>query len=284
MKRVLVTGGNGQLAQAIFSIKDEFSNIEFFFKTSQELDITNQDLIKSFFEDNSFDFVINTAAYTAVDKAESEPEKAYEVNALGTKFLAEETAKQNIPFIHISTDYVFDGTQSIPRLETDQTNPIGVYGQTKLEGENFALNANPKTIIIRTAWVYSRFGNNFVKTMLRLFNEREKIGVINDQIGSPTNAVDLAKVIVNIIENEQLVFGIFNFSNEGECSWFDFASKIKSLVNSPIKINPIPTSAYPTPAKRPAYSLLDKTKIKEVYGLDILDWETSLETELKHLV
>ncbi len=284
MKRVLVTGGNGQLAQAIFSIKDEFSDIEFFFKTSQELYITNQDLVKSFFEDNSFDFVINTAAYTAVDKAESEQEKAYEVNALGTKFLAEETAKQNIPFIHISTDYVFDGTQPIPRLETDQTNPIGVYGQTKLEGENFALDANPKTIIIRTAWVYSRFGNNFVKTMLRLFNEREEIGVINDQIGSPTNAVDLAKVIVNIIENEQLVFGIFNFSNEGECSWFDFASKIKSEVNSPIKINPIPTSAYPTPAKRPAYSLLDKTKIKEVYGLDILDWETSLETELKHLV
>ena len=191
---------------------------------------------------------------------------------------------KNIPFIHVSTDYVFDGTEAQPRLETDQTNPIGVYGQTKLDGENLALANNPKTIILRTAWVYSRFGNNFVKTMLRLFNDKDSISVVADQIGSPTNAIDLANAILEIVSKDELVYGIYNYSNEGECSWFEFAQKIKEFSGSSIEINPVPTSAYPTKAKRPAYSLLDKSKIKEVYQLEIPTWEDSLKEELKHLI
>ena len=269
MKRILVTGANGQLGQSILEQSKNYKEIECFFVTRNELDITNEELINHYFEDKSFDFVINCAAYTAVDKAEDDQENAYLVNAKATEFLAKITNEKGIPFIHVSTDYVFDGTEAQPRLETDQTNPIGVYGQTKLDGENLALENNPKTIILRTAWVYSRFGNNFVKTMLRLFNDKDSISVVADQIGSPTNAIDLADAILTIISKNDLTYGIFNYSNEGECSWFEFAQKIKEFSNSTIEINPVPTSAYPTKAKRPAYSLLDKSKIKEVYQLDI---------------
>lgn len=284
MKRILVTGANGQLGQSILEQSKNYKEIECFFVTRNELDITNEELINHYFEDKSFDFVVNCAAYTAVDKAEDDQENAYLVNAKATEFLAKITNQKGIPFIHVSTDYVFDGTEAIPRLETDQTNPIGVYGQTKLDGENLALENNPKTIILRTAWVYSRFGNNFVKTMLRLFNDKDSIFVVADQIGSPTNAIDLADAILTIISKDDLTYGIFNYSNEGECSWFEFAQKIKELSNSTIEINPVPTSAYPTKAKRPAYSLLDKSKIKEVYQFDIPTWEDSLKKELKHLI
>lgn len=284
MKRILVTGANGQLGQSILEQSKNYKEIECFFVTRNELDITNEELIKHYFDDKSFDFVVNCAAYTAVDKAEDEQESAYLVNAKATEFLAKITNEKKIPFIHVSTDYVFDGTASQPRMETDQTNPIGVYGQTKLEGENLALKNNPKTIILRTAWVYSRFGNNFVKTMLRLFQEKESISVVADQIGSPTNAIDLADAILEIISTDELTYGIFNYSNEGKCSWFEFAQKIKEFSSSTIEIKPVPTSAYPTKAKRPAYSLLDKTKIKEVYQLTIPNWEDSLKKELKHLL
>lgn len=284
MKRILVTGANGQLSQSILEQSKNYKEIECFFVTRNELDITNEELINHYFEDKSFDFVVNCAAYTAVDKAEDDQENAYLVNVKATEFLAKITHQKGIPFIHVSTDYVFDGTEAIPRLETDQTNPIGVYGQTKLDGENLALENNPKTIILRTAWVYSRFGNNFVKTMLRLFNDKDSISVVADQIGSPTNAIDLADAILTIISKDDLTYGIFNYSNEGECSWFEFAQKIKEFSNSTIEINPVPTSAYPTKAKRPAYSLLDKSKIKEVYQLDIPTWEDSLKEELKHLI
>lgn len=284
MKRILVTGANGQLGQSILEQSKNYKEIECFFVTRNELDITNEELVKHYFDDKSFDFVVNCAAYTAVDKAEDEQESAYLVNAKATEFLAKITNEKKIPFIHVSTDYVFDGTASQPRMETDQTNPIGVYGQTKLEGENLALKNNPKTIILRTAWVYSRFGNNFVKTMLRLFQEKESISVVADQIGSPTNAIDLADAILEIISTNELTYGIFNYSNEGKCSWFEFAQKIKEFSSSTIEINPVPTSAYPTKAKRPAYSLLDKTKIKEVYQLTIPNWEDSLKKELKHLL
>lgn len=284
MKRILVTGANGQLGQSILEQSKNYKEIECFFVTRNELDITNEELINHYFEDKSFDFVINCAAYTAVDNAEDDQENAYLVNAKATEFLAKITNDKGIPFIHVSTDYVFDGTEAQPRLETDQTNPIGVYGQTKLDGENLALENNPKTIILRTAWVYSRFGNNFVKTMLRLFNDKDSISVVADQIGSPTNAIDLADAILTIISKDDLTYGIFNYSNEGECSWFEFAQKIKEFSNSTIEINPVPTSAYPTKAKRPAYSLLDKSKIKEVYQLDILTWEDSLKEELKYLI
>lgn len=284
MKRILVTGANGQLGQSILEQSKNYKEIECFFVTRNELDITNEELINHYFEDKSFDFVINCAAYTAVDKAEDDQENAYLVNAKATEFLAKITNQKGIPFIHVSTDYVFDGTEAQPRLETDQTNPIGVYGQTKLDGENLALENNSKTIILRTAWVYSRFGNNFVKTMLRLFNDKDSISVVADQIGSPTNAIDLADAILTIISKDDLTYGIFNYSNEGECSWFEFAQKIKEFSNSTIEINPVPTSAYPTKAKRPAYSLLDKSKIKEVYQLDIPTWEDSLKEELKYLI
>ena len=284
MKRILITGANGQLGQSIAEMSKNHKEIECFFVTRNELDITNEDLVNHYFDDKSFDFVINCAAYTAVDKAEDDQENAFLVNAKATEFLAKISNTKNIPFIHVSTDYVFDGTESVPRLETDQTNPIGVYGQTKLDGENLALGNNPKTIILRTAWVYSRFGNNFVKTMLRLFNDKDSISVVADQIGSPTNAIDLANAILEIVSKDELVYGIYNYSNEGECSWFEFAQKIKEFSGSSIEINPVPTSAYPTKAKRPAYSLLDKSKIKEVYQLEIPTWEDSLKEELKHLI
>ena len=284
MKRILVTGANGQLGQSILEQSKNYKEIECFFVTRNELDITNEELINHYFEDKSFDFVVNCAAYTAVDKAEDDQENAYLVNAKATEFLAKITNQKGIPFIHVSTDYVFDGTEAQPRLETDQTNPIGVYGQTKLDGENLALENNSKTIILRTAWVYSRFGNNFVKTMLRLFNDKDSIFVVADQIGSPTNAIDLADAILTIISKDDLTYGIFNYSNEGECSWFGFAQKIKEFSNSTIEINPVPTSAYPTKAKRPAYSLLDKSKIKEVYQFNIPTWEDSLKEELKYLI
>ncbi|MBO6212514.1 dTDP-4-dehydrorhamnose reductase [Algoriella sp.] len=284
MKRILITGANGQLGQSVLEQSKNYKEIECFFATQDQLDITNEELIKTYFEDKNFDFVVNCAAYTAVDKAEDDQENAFLVNAKAVEYLAKITAEKNIPFIHVSTDYVFDGTEAIPRLETDETNPIGVYGVTKLQGEEFALNNNPKTIILRTAWVYSRFANNFVKTMLRLFTEKDSLSVVSDQIGSPTNALDLAKAILDIISKDDLVYGIFNYSNEGECSWFDFATKIKEFSGATIEINPVPTSAFPTKAKRPAYSLLDKTKIKETYQVDVPNWEDSLKQELKHLV
>lgn len=284
MKKILVTGANGQLGQSIREVASKYEKLDFVFVSRSELDITKSDFVSNYFSQYKFDAVVNCAAYTAVDLAESDIDNARLVNADATKNLAEATANANIPFIHISTDYVFDGSVSTPRLESDQVNPIGVYGQTKLEGEKLALEINPKTIIIRTAWVYSKYAKNFVKTMLWLFNEKEEIGVINDQIGSPTNAVDLADAIAQILSKDELTYGIFNYSNEGQCSWFDFASKIKELTNSSIRINPIPTTAYPTPAKRPAYSLLDKTKIKQTYNIEIPNWEDSLEKELKSMV
>lgn len=281
MKKILVTGANGQLGQAFYEIAPAYHDLHFIWVSKEELDITSKKDIETFFNPDSFHGVINCAAYTAVDKAEAEPELAYLVNAKATKYLAEKTAQLQIPFVHISTDYVFDGNIASPRLETDLVNPIGVYGKTKLQGEEFALEANPQTIIIRTSWVYSKYGNNFVKTMLKLFHEKEEINVINDQVGSPTNAVDLAHAIAQILSKDNYSYGIYNFSNEGRCSWFDFALKIKEISNASIKINPITSDSYPTLAKRPKYSLLDKTKIKNHYQLEIADWEESLEKELK---
>lgn len=283
MKNILVTGAAGQLGSAIKAIEEEFKNLNFVFKTSQDLDITDKNAINYALTDSQYDLVVNAAAYTAVDKAETDVDAAYAINALGVKYLAEETFEKQLPLIHISTDYVFDGALAEPRLETDITNPIGVYGKTKLEGENFALQCNPQTIVIRTAWVYSEFGSNFLKTMLRLFNEKEEIGVIDDQIGSPTNANDLARAIGVIANSDKLKYGIFNYSNEGQCSWCEFANTIKELADSPIRINPISSSEYVTAAKRPAFSLLNKTKIKEAYGMEITHWKDSLEVVLRNI-
>lgn len=275
---VLVTGASGQLGQSLQFIASQYSEMQFIFASSQNLDITDQERVFSFFENNKIDFCINTAAYTAVDKAESDEEKAYLVNVVGPKNLAIACQKSRSTLVHISTDFVFDGTATTPYLESDLTNPIGVYGQTKLDGEKeVALNCD-KHFIIRTSWVYSQFGNNFMKTMLRLAQDRTELNVVSDQIGTPTNAVDLAYAILDIISNSEQVanYGIYNFSNEGVCSWYDFAKEIFKINNLNIKVNPIPTEDYPTPAKRPKYSVLDKSKIKSTFGITIKNWQDAL--------
>ncbi len=274
---VLVTGASGQLGQSLQFIASQYPEMQFVFATSQDLDITNSHSVDSFFENKKIDFCINTAAYTAVDKAESEQEKAYLVNVIGPKNLAIACQKTGSTLVHISTDFVFDGSNEKPYLETDVTNPIGVYGQTKLEGETEIASNCRKHYIIRTSWVYSQFGNNFMKTMLRLSQERTELNVVSDQIGTPTNAVDLAEAIIKIIKSKNKEYGIYNFSNEGICSWYDFAVEIFKQNNVTIKVNPIPTSAYPTPAKRPKYSVLDKSKIKSTFGITIIKWQEALQ-------
>lgn len=278
---VLVTGANGQLGQAIQSISDKHPKIDFKFCTSSDLDITSKENCQLVFTKFKPNYCINAAAYTAVDKAESEPDKAQLINIIGAKNLAEVCKEFSVTLLHVSTDFVFDGSKTTPYLETDIPNPIGVYGKTKLDGEKAIQETFNNYFIIRTSWVYSQFGNNFMKTMLRLASERDSLSVVSDQIGTPTNAVDLSKALIEIIKYCHIepveVFGIYNFSNEGQCSWYDFAKKIFEVNNISINLQPIPTSAYPTPAKRPAYSVLDKSKIKRIFELEINNWEESLK-------
>ena len=284
---VLVTGANGQLGQAIQFISGKYPEIDFVFCSSSDLDITNLENCKAVFAKHQPHFCINTAAYTAVDKAESESDKAHLINAVGPENLAKVCKEFDTILVHISTDFIFDGTSKVPYLETDVPNPKSIYGQTKLDGE-IAIQKNwEKHFIIRTSWVYSQFANNFMKTMLRLASELDNLSVVNDQIGTPTNAVDLAEVLLKIIVSCQTesheVFGIYNFSNEGVCSWYDFAATIFHQKGIEIDLKPIPTDSYPTPAKRPAYSVLDKTKIKKVFGVEIKNWKESLTVSLNHL-
>ena len=284
---VLVTGANGQLGQSIQFIANQYPNVQFIYTDYQELDITNFESCHTVFAKHQPHFCINTAAYTAVDKAESESDKAHLINAVGPENLAKVCKEFNTILVHISTDFIFDGTSKVPYLETDIPNPKSIYGQTKLDGE-IAIQKNwEKHFIVRTSWVYSQFANNFMKTMLRLASERDNLSVVNDQIGTPTNAVDLAEVLIVIIVSsfkfQVSSFGIYNFSNEGQCSWYDFANEIFHQKGIKIDLKPIPTSAYPTPAKRPAYSVLDKTKIKKVFAIEIKDWKESLTVSLNHL-
>ncbi|RXR20941.1 dTDP-4-dehydrorhamnose reductase [Flavobacterium amnicola] len=273
---VLVTGASGQLGQSLQFIAPKYPEIQFVFASSSDLDITNPERVTSFFETNTIDFCINAAAYTAVDKAETEVEKAHLVNVVGPKNLAIACQKSGSTLVHISTDFVFDGEGNLPYSENHTTNPIGVYGQTKLEGEIEVAQNCDKHFIIRTSWVYSQFANNFMKTMLRLGSERDELNVVADQIGTPTNAVDLAEAIVTIIKSKNNEFGVYNFSNEGVCSWYDFAKEIFRINAINIQLNPIPTEAYPTPAKRPKYSVLDKSKIKNTFKIEIKSWQESL--------
>lgn len=286
---VLVTGANGQLGQSIQFIANKYPNIQFVYTDFQEMDITNIENCQAVFAKHQPHFCINTAAYTAVDKAESEFEKAHLINAVGPENLTKVCKEFDTILVHISTDFIFDGTSKVPYLETDVPNPKSIYGQTKLDGE-IAIQKNwEKHFIVRTSWVYSQFGANFMKTMLRLASERDSLSVVNDQIGTPTNAVDLAEVLIKIINtgdptpNTQRPFGIYNFSNEGVCSWYDFAKEIFYQSKVTIDLNSILTEAYPTPAKRPAYSVLDKTKIKKVFGVEIKNWKESLTISLNHL-
>ncbi|AWH84443.1 dTDP-4-dehydrorhamnose reductase [Flavobacterium album] len=271
---VLVTGGNGQLGQALQAIAPQYNNaIEFYFASSQEADITDEASLKAVFDKVKPDFCINAAAYTAVDKAESEPEKAHHINAVGAKNLAEACKQHNTALIHISTDFVFDGKKTTPYTEEDETDPQGVYGLTKLQGELEIQNALAEYFIVRTSWLYSEYGNNFMKTMIRLASERDSLSVVDDQTGTPTNANDLAHALVQMIKSGIKEYGIYHYSNEGSATWYDFAKKIFEINNIAIDLHPIPTSAYPTPAKRPEYSVLDKSKIKKVFGMEIRAWE-----------
>lgn len=278
MKKIAVIGGNGQLGNCFQKIASKFENqFEFDFTDSQTVDITNAEQVADYFYNFKPDFCINASAYTAVDLAETEPEKAFAVNAQGVANLAENCAEYKATLIHISTDYVFDGETNISYSEDNFTNPQGVYGASKRKGEELATDLNPKTIILRTSWLYSEFNKNFVKTMLHLFSIKEELGIVADQFGQPTNANDLAKAVMKIIETEPKTYGIFHFSNYPETNWFGFAQKIAEFSGSKIKLNAITTADFPTPAKRPARSTMALDKIEKSYGIEPKHWENSLQ-------
>lgn len=278
MKKILVIGGNGQLGNCIRKIAPDFElDYEFIFTDSQTLDVTNEDQVNSFFYDNKPDFCINASAFTAVDLAETEKDKAFAVNAQGVANLAEACKEHKTVLIHVSTDYVFDGETNLCYSEDDFTNPIGIYGESKLRGEELALEINPQTVVLRTSWLYSEFNKNFVKTMLHLFSQKDQLGIVSDQFGQPTNANDLAEAIMNIIESPKKTYGVFHFSNYPETTWFEFAKKIAEFSKSEIKLNPLTTEQYPTPAKRPKRSTMCLDKIEETYNIEPKHWEHSLE-------
>jgi len=283
MKKVLVTGANGQLGLCLQELSKLYPTIQFVFSSSKQLDVTNKESVVAVFETTNFDFCINCAAYTAVDLAESDSDKAKEVNELGVRNLGESCKETNTKLIHVSTDFVFDGTSSIPYTENDETKPLSVYGKTKLDGETAIQNILEKFFILRTSWLYSEYANNFMKTMLRLGSERSELGIISDQIGSPTYAKDLARVIVKIIESNSNEYGVYHYSNEGVASWYDFAKAIFDLSNTEIIVNAIPTSSYPTPAERPHYSVLDKSKLKKNLSIEIPYWRDSLKEAISFL-
>lgn len=284
MPNILVTGSNGQLGSEIKELSSNYP-YSFHFTNKDELDITNEEAVADFIKRKNIDTIINCAAYTAVDKAESDKETADMINRKAVENLAQIAKEESIKLIHISTDYVFDGTNHKPYIEIDITNPQSIYGKTKLEGENALISINPKnSIIIRTSWVYGSYGANFVKTMLRLGKERESLGVIYDQIGTPTYARDLAQAVLEMapkIKNEQVE--IYNYSNEGVLSWYDFAKEIMRMAKLDCKINPIETKEYPTPASRPHYSLLNKSKIKSAFDISIPYWKDSLDECLRKM-
>ncbi|SFV68490.1 dTDP-4-dehydrorhamnose reductase [hydrothermal vent metagenome] len=282
MLNVLVTGSSGQVGSELKVLSFNYS-YNFFFTNKEALDISNLLSINDFIEINSIDIIINCAAYTAVDMADKEMELADKINNKAVHYLAKIAKERAIKLVHISTDYIFDGKNFRPYVESDKPNPINIYGKTKRNGEKAMQEINPcNSIIIRTSWVYSSFGTNFVKNMLRLGKERDSLGVIFDQIGTPTYARDLAKVILDIlpqIENKKLE--IYNYSNEGVLSWYDFAKEIMKMAKIECKINPIETKEYPSPVKRPYYSLLNKEKIKNKFNIQIPFWKDSLDTCLK---
>ena len=281
---ILITGCNGQLGNEIQLLEKEFPEHTYFNTDVAELDITNQLAVEQFVAKNKIDGIINCAAYTAVDKAEENRELCTTLNTVAPSYLAAATEKRGGWLIHVSTDYVFNGTKHTPYVETDTPCPDSVYGSTKLAGELAVQKFCRQAMIIRTAWLYSTFGNNFVKTMIRLGREKTDLGVIFDQIGTPTYARDLAKAIFTAV-GQGVKPGIYHFSNEGVTSWYDFAKAIHRLAGiSTCQVRPLHTSEYPTPAHRPHFSVLDKTKIKDTYGLDIPHWEESLAQCIKALV
>ncbi|MFV8366698.1 dTDP-4-dehydrorhamnose reductase [Flavobacterium sp. XS1P27] len=281
MKKILVTGAKGQLGSELAVLSKNYTQFDWIFTDREELDLCDLVYLESKLESVKPQVIINCAAHTAVDRAESEFELSDVLNHQSVTVLAKWSHANDCKLIHVSTDYVFDGTAATALTETAPTNPINVYGITKLAGEKVCLQQNPNSIIIRTSWVYSSFGNNFVKTMSKLMLERDSLNVVNDQIGSPTYAADLAQAIITILTHKRWQAGIYNFSNEGEISWYEFALAIKEIGNFDCEISGISSSNYPTPAKRPQYSLLDKSKIKNTFGVVVPNYKDSLGKCLK---
>lgn len=277
MNNILVTGSKGQLGNEMQLIARKNPDFDYFFTDVEELDITNIKAIEDFIVGNKIDFIVNCAAYTAVDKAESDVELCYKINAEAVKNIALVAKKHNVKVIHVSTDYVFNGENFKPYNEEDEVCPVSVYGKSKLEGEKVLLETMQEAVVIRTSWLYSSFGNNFVKTMMKLGAEREALNVIFDQVGTPTYAADLAEAIVTILKSENFVHGIYHFSNEGVCSWYDFAIKIHQIAGIKCLVRPIESKEYHFPTPRPHYSVLNKSKIKKTYGINIPHWEESLK-------
>lgn len=279
MTKILVTGSNGQLGNELRAIAGQFPQLQFTFTDVTELDITDIGAIQDFLGSQVFDFCINCAAYTAVDQAESDMDTAFLLNVDAVKNISQVTHDYGVKLIHLSTDFVFDGKKSKPYLEEDIVRPLNIYGKSKWRGEEACLLHNEKSIIIRTSWLHSSYGNNFVKTMQKLGKEKEEINVIYDQVGTPTYAGDLALTLLNIISrfNDNAHFGIFHYSNEGICSWYDFAVAIMELSGLKCKVNPIESAEYPTPAKRAHYSVLNKKKLKETFYISIPHWRESLK-------
>ncbi len=272
---MLVTGANGQLGQALRAASVHTAGLHFVFAASSDLDICDPDSVRRNFELHKPDFCINAAAYTAVDKAESDREAAFRINAEAVNYLASSCDESNCTLIQISTDFVFDGKKRAPYLETDTASPLNVYGASKLAGESAAARC-PKHFIVRTSWVYSHFGHNFFKTMLRLASERDRLTVVNDQMGTPTYAPDLASALIRIVLSNSCQYGIYHYSNLGEATWFDFATEIFRKNDVRIDLQPVPTAAFPTAAERPPYSVMDKSKIMRTFNLSIRPWEDAV--------
>jgi dTDP-4-dehydrorhamnose reductase len=277
MKNILVTGSKGQLGNEMQLIAKKNPDFAYFFTDVDELDITNFEAIDDFVVSNKIDGIVNCAAYTAVDKAETDIELCYKINTEAVKNIAEAAKIHNVKVIHVSTDYVFNGENFKPYNEEDEVCPVSVYGKSKLEGEKALFETMQEAVVIRTSWLYSSFGNNFVKTMMKLGAEREALNVIFDQVGTPTYAADLAEAIITILKSENYVPGIYHFSNEGVCSWYDFAIKIHQIAGIKCLVRPIESKEYHFPTPRPHYSVLNKSKIKKTFGMVIPHWEESLK-------
>ena len=276
MIKALVTGGNGQLAQSLKDVVNHQDELDVDFQDLPDLDITNKQQLESYFSNNELDYCINCAAYTAVDLAEEQSDLAYAVNAEGPKYLAEVCQKHQVTLIHISTDFVFDGQKRIPYLETDAPTPLSVYGASKLQGERSIQETTEAYFIVRTSWLYSEYGKNFIKTMLSLSETLNEISVVSDQIGSPTYAGDLAEVLIKIVLSSSKAYGLYHFSNFGAISWYDFAVEIFRYFGKTIEVKPIKTKDYPTAAKRPEYSVLNTQKIEKEFETQKLNWRLSL--------